>query len=326
MSFVCEACFHPNAPDVRLASYALGYFCERCVVGALNGLDDGRSVVVDGLACILCGRERPGVRLAPDSDHAVCVVCGPILQQIHTIHSDVDELAHNGYCVLRGHFAPSLIDACRTALWPTLLAHVERHEPNRGAHRHYFAMPFDPPCFAPDLFFNDAILRIVRGAMDDRVVADQWGCDVPLEGSTYQDVHVDYARPLFAESPEIVLPPYMLVVSVALSRIARVNGPIEIAPGTHRMPRAGALSAVEAGTISLRPVELDVGDVLIRHPWALHRGSPNTTSTPRALLSIRYVRRWYADDSREVNSIPRAIWNSFSDAQQRIMRFPVAEV
>ena len=240
MSFVCEACFHPNAPDVRLTSYSLGYFCERCVVGALNRLNDDGSVVAEGVACILCGRERPSVRLAPDSNHGVCVQCGPIVQWSRSIHSDVDELAHNGYCVLRAHFAPSLIDACRIALWPTLLAHIERHEPNRGAHRHYFAMPFDPPCFAPDFFFDEAILRIVRGAMDDRVVADQWGCDVPVEASTYQDVHVDYARPLFAEAPELMLPPHMLVVSFGLSRIAREDGPIEIAPGTHRMPRAAS--------------------------------------------------------------------------------------
>jgi hypothetical protein len=44
--------------------------------------------------------------------------------------------------------------------------------------------------------------------------------------------------------------------------------------------------------------------VLIRHPWALHRGTPNVTETPRALLTIRYVRRWYADGSREVNALP----------------------
>jgi ectoine hydroxylase-related dioxygenase (phytanoyl-CoA dioxygenase family) len=89
------------------------------------------------------------------------------------------------------------------------------------------------------------------------------------------------------------------------------------------MPRASALRAVAAETIPLRPIELEVGDVLIRHPWALHRGSPNTTSTPRALVSIRYVRRWYADDSREVNGIPRGVWNSLSDEEQRVMRFPV---
>jgi hypothetical protein len=64
-------------------------------------------------------------------------------------------------------------------------------------------MPFDPPCFAPDFFFDDGVLRIVQGAMDERVVADQWGCDVPLSGSQKQEAHVDYQRPLFAEVPDL---------------------------------------------------------------------------------------------------------------------------
>lgn len=236
----------------------------------------------------------------------------------------IGELADRGYCVLPGHFARPLVDACRAAVWPVLLDHVARNEPNRGTRRHFFPMPFDPPCFAPDFFFDDTVLDIVRGAMDDRVVADQWGCDVPLEGSGHQGVHADYARPLFAEAPDLVLPSWMLVVSFGLSRITRANGPIEIAPGTHRLPRGEALRAVEAGEIPLLPVEMEVGDVLIRHPWALHRGSPNTTPTPRALVSIRYVRRWYADDSREVNAIPRAVWDALTAEQQRVMRFPVA--
>jgi ectoine hydroxylase-related dioxygenase (phytanoyl-CoA dioxygenase family) len=73
----------------------------------------------------------------------------------------------------------------------------------------------------------------------------------------------------------------------------------------------------------MQPVSLDLGDILIRHPWALHRGTPNRTGTPRALLTIRYVRRWYADDSREVNTIPRTVWESLTTAQQSMMRFPI---
>jgi hypothetical protein len=46
------------------------------------------------------------------------------------------------------------------------------------------------------------------------------------------------------------------------------------------------------------------------------------TDTPRPLVTIRYVRRWYADDSREVNTIPAALWQSFTPEQQSIMRFP----
>jgi hypothetical protein len=242
-----------------------------------------------------------------------------------TIKEKIIEIQDKGYCVLRAHFAGPMIDACRDAFWPVLLAYlrIHGHESNRGPHRHFLPMPFEPPCFAPDFFFDTEVLSIVRGVMDDRVVADQWSCDVPLRGSDYQGLHVDYQRPLFGEAPDLALPAYMLVVSFGLVRVTPDHGPIEIAPRTHRMPRKEALRALEAAEIGMRPVPLEIGDVLIRHPWALHRGTPNTTDTPRALVSVRYVRRWYADDSREVNSIPSAVWESLTSEQQSAMRFPV---
>lgn len=128
-------------------------------------------------------------------------------------------------------------------------------------------MPFEPPCFSPAFFFDREVLSIVHATMDPKVVADQWGCDVPVLGSEHQQVHVDYQRPLFAESPDLVLPPYVLVVSFGLVRITRDNGPIEIASGTQRMPREAAHRAVNSGEMEMRPVTLEIGDVLIRHPW-----------------------------------------------------------
>lgn len=231
-----------------------------------------------------------------------------------TIKEKIIEIQDRGYCILRAHFAALAIDACRNAFLPALLAHLQRH---------FLPMPFEPPCFAPDFFFDTEVPSIVRGAMDDRVVADQWGCDVSLRGSDYQAAHVDYQRPLFGEAPDLALPAYMLVVSFGLLRITPDQGPIEIAPRTHRMPRTQALRAVEAAEIGMPPVPLEISDVLIRHPWALHRGTPNTTDTPRALVSVRYVRRWYADDSRAVNAIPSAVWESLTSEQQSAMRFPV---
>ncbi len=102
--------------------------------------------------------------------------------------------------------------------------------------------------------------------MDDRIVVDQWGCDVSLRGADYQGIHVDYQRPLFSEAPDLPLPVYMLVVSFGLLPITPESGPIEIAPGTHGMPREAALRAVECGEIGLQPVPLEIGDVLIRLP------------------------------------------------------------
>ena len=240
----------------------------------------------------------------------------------------IAEIQDRGYCVVQRLLTPSLVEACRAAFWPHLLAYLNLNgdKPNRGPQRHFIPMPFEPPCFAPEIFFNHHVLKIVRGVMDDRVVADQWGCDVPLRGSDSQGAHVDYQRPLFSEDPDLPLPCYMLVVSFGLVRITSENGPIEIAPGTHRMPRKEALRAVEAGEIGLQAIPLEIGDVLIRHPWALHRGSPNTTDTPRALATIRHVRRWYADDSREVSRIPLAVWESLTPEQKEMMRFPIGQV
>jgi hypothetical protein len=67
-------------------------------------------------------------------------------------------------------------------------------------------------CYAPEFFFDSNVLSVVRGVMDDKVVADQWGCDVPLAGSCFQQFHADYQRPLFAERPDLRMPPYMLTM------------------------------------------------------------------------------------------------------------------
>jgi hypothetical protein len=242
------------------------------------------------------------------------------------IESKIIELQQNGFCVLRDHFPKRLIGDCYEAFIPALSDYLKKHsdEPNRGPHRHFLPMPFEPPCFAPEFFFDTDLLMIARHAMDERIVADQWGCDVPLRGSQNQNAHADYQRPLFPESPDLALPPYMLVVSFSLIDITPAHGPIEIAPGTHRMPRREAISAVQSEKIEMQAVALQLGDVLVRHPSALHRGTPNTTDTPRPLVTIRYVRHWYADNSRDVNSIPLPVWRSLTPAQQRMMRFPIA--
>lgn len=243
------------------------------------------------------------------------------------IQDKIQEINEKGYCVLKEHLNGKVIEACRQAFWPRLLDYLEVHanHPNRGPRRHFLPMPFEPPCFAPEFFFDDALLSIIRGLMDDRVVADQWGCDVALPGSDYQGLHVDYQRPLFSEQPDLLLPVYMIVVSFGLSPITRRDGPIEIAPGSHHLVRNDALQRVESGEIEMQPVPMGIGDVLVRHPWALHRGSPNTTNAPRALVSIRYVRRWYTDNSRETGLVPRAVWASLTSEQQSLMRFPVED-
>jgi hypothetical protein len=90
------------------------------------------------------------------------------------------------------------------------------------------------------------------------------------------------------------------------------------------MPRDEAMRAVQSTSMEMQAVPLEIGNVPIRNPWALHRGTPNTTNMPRALATIRYVRLWYADNSRDVNTIPQAVWQSLTPEQQSLIRFPRA--
>ena len=183
-------------------------------------------------------------------------------------HDDnIARLKDQGFCVLKAQYTKTLVAACRQAFWPILLSYLESHHlhPNRGPHRHSLPMPFEPPCFAPEFFFDADVLSIVHGVLGERIVADQWSCDVPVRGSVYQKAHADFQRPLFAEYPDFVLPAYMLVVSFGLIDITPAHGPLEIAARTHRMPRHEALRAVEAQEIEMEPVLLALGDVLIRH-------------------------------------------------------------
>lgn len=66
------------------------------------------------------------------------------------------EIQKNGYCVLESHFSQDLMGACREGFWPIVLDYLDAHReaPNRGPHRHFLPMPFTPPCFAPEFFFN----------------------------------------------------------------------------------------------------------------------------------------------------------------------------
>ena len=183
------------------------------------------------------------------------------------IAAAVEDVRSRGFVVLREHLPRVLVDECRTGLRPHWEAfRRDNPRPNRGPHRYFLAMPFEEPGFSPGFFVDPDILRIIRAAMDDRVVADQWGCDVPLFGSEYQRAHVDYARPLFGEAPDLVLPPFALVVSVGLVPIGPEAGPIEIAPGTHSQPMDAASRHAEYDAHASVPGVDPVRASLVRRP------------------------------------------------------------
>lgn len=174
-------------------------------------------------------------------------------------------------------------------------------------------------------FDHDALLAnpIVLALLADLLGADFYckfvSSDTCVRGSTVQAPHREF-------SAGGLTAPRAYIVNVPLAACTRANGALEAWPGgSHLWQREvlarlgfgddmqdGANDAMEAFARLLpsRVIELAPGDVLIRDPGMLHRGTPNATDVPRTMLTICYQhpdhRHDYGDPRFNVDAEIRA--------------------
>lgn len=241
------------------------------------------------------------------------------------IQSFAQAVLNDGYCVLPNHFSPAILKSWRENFTPLLEDHIKREGKllNRGTARYYVTLPFAAPFADPKIYEDDEILEIVELLVGKDAVMCQLATDTPLLGSDYQDTHRD-TPPLFPETGEET-PPFQLAINFPLVDVTLENGPIEIARGTHMIPKAEAMRRLESGEVKLEPVTMRLGDVMIRDVRGLHRGTPNHTNTPRPMVVIGYSRRWLYRPEVCIH-IPRATLDTLSERGRHLLRFnPVVE-
>jgi hypothetical protein len=233
------------------------------------------------------------------------------------------DLNRDGICVLRGLFPRSKVEAWRRA-FDTLFRERQGRPGGlapRETARYYLTLPLIPPFADADVFAHPAILGVLDRVFAQEYVMVQLGADVPLRGSDYQETHRDY-RPLFTD--EIVTPLYALAVNFPLVDVTPDNGPFEMARGTHVLPRAEGLARIASGEIPLEPFLLRQGDVMIRTPLALHRGTPNRTDTPRPMVVMGYVMHWLHTPNVDL-TFPRGYHESLPEPTRRRLRCQVVD-
>lgn len=232
----------------------------------------------------------------------------------------------DGFCVLRNHLPQEKTAGWIEAFKPLLDDHIRREGnlQNRGSERYYVTLPFVPPFADPTFYEDEDVLAIVENIVGADFVCCQLATDTPLKGSDYQPVHSD-APPLFPEVADFVTPTFQLAVNFPLVDVTDENGPFEVARGTHMLTKAEGMRRLEAGEVTLEPIKLNVGDVMIRDVRGLHRGTPNKTDTPRPMCVIGYSRKWQRRPEVQIN-IPRAEWERLSERARHMMRFnPVGD-
>ena len=146
---------------------------------------------------------------------------------------------------------------------------------------------------------NPFAAELLEKVLGPRFYCNTVSSDTCMQGSTYQAPHRDIA--FYADGRASGT-----IVNIPLMHCGLHNGPLEVWPGGNPLwqpelfARAGARPfeqdaanpAMERFVRGLPSVRLDLrpGDVLLRDPGMLHRGTPNTTPEPRIMLTIGYFR------------------------------------
>lgn len=234
-----------------------------------------------------------------------------------------ESLNQDGICVIRNLFSQSLIEAWAAA-FDQLFQQRQRQLGGlapRDQSRYYLTLPWQTPFANADIFANPVILAVLNRVLGQHYRMVQLGADVPLLGSGYQEIHRDFC-PLFND--QFVTPLYAVAVNFPLVEVTAENGPFQMARGTHVLPKEVGLAKVATGEISLESFYMQPGDVMIRSPLALHRGSPNLTDQPRPMMVMGYVRNWLQTDHLDL-LVPRTYYDSLPEATQSLLRCQVVE-
>ena len=235
----------------------------------------------------------------------------------------VQELNRDGICVIRGLFDRELIQEWAQAF--DALFRERQKRPGglapREIARYYLTLPWVPPFANTDVFANPTILGVLNRVFPQEYVMVQMGVDVPFQGSDYQEVHRDY-RPLFSD--QVVTPLYALAVNFPLVEVTAENGPFQMARGTHVIPRDEGLEKVATGEIPIESFYMKPGDVMIRTPLALHRGSPNRTSIARPMVVMGYVMHWLHTPKVDL-TLPRDYYESLPEQVRQMLRCEVVD-
>jgi len=239
------------------------------------------------------------------------------------IDRHVEELERDGVCVIRGLLDPLLIAEWHRAF--TELFEERSRRPGglapREQERFYLTLPWQRPFADPAVFAHPTILAVLDRVFAQKYVMVQLGADTPRQGSEYQAIHRDHP-PLFADT--LNTPLYALAVNFPLVEVMKDRGPFEMARGTHRMPKAEGLERLRRGEIAMERFLMDPGDVMIRTPLALHRGTPNYTDTPRPMIVMGYVMHWLYTPKVELR-VPRAEYDALDERLRALLRCDVVE-
>jgi ectoine hydroxylase-related dioxygenase (phytanoyl-CoA dioxygenase family) len=261
---------------------------------------------------------------------------------------DVQELRAQGHVVIEDFLSPAQLRAVREALGPQLAAERLGRNPFEGLRtQRVYNLPALGGVFA-DLVEHPRVLAICDAFLAPNYLLTAAQAINILPGEAAQAIHFDdgfypFPRPR---------PPISLATIVAIDDFTAENGATEIIPGSHawgaELPE-GVVSGddfaqettygrgvsgsenflmrttrPEAPTpVSLRPVVMPAGAVVVFLGTLWHRGGANRSAAPRLALSTQYCEPWARQQENFTLGVPRAVARGLSARVQELLGYNI---
>jgi hypothetical protein len=210
------------------------------------------------------------------------------------------EFRLNGFVILRGFLPVDYVEELWGQLLPLARGEKEKGDrgdtPNkRGPNRYSFDVGMYAKLLGGALadaryLANPVIEELVEAILGPR---ETWGrgwsrIECAFKGSEHMGWHSDQVLDETAD-PNAPNRTVRVTYNIPLVDFNWANGATEFIPGTHVQPRSVLNDALLdiPNVYSARP-DLCRGDAMLRDGNTLHRGAPNLTDTPRAMLDQTY--------------------------------------
>lgn len=168
----------------------------------------------------------------------------------------------------------------------TLLEFCQEHgyQPTSKGHLQQ-TPPTHPPYLHRDVLAQPFIWSVLKGLLGNSAGIIFLGGNTNCPDSEPQSVHIDQPHPNDGKKPTSTL-----ILSIPVQHMGPENGSIEIWPGSHKVPSQTKTCVDDLfhRRKSVPPVQptVKVGSVLLRNSRTWHRGTRNTSSDYRHMISV----------------------------------------
>ncbi|RBP43891.1 phytanoyl-CoA dioxygenase PhyH [Roseimicrobium gellanilyticum] len=178
---------------------------------------------------------------------------------------------------------------------------------------------------------NPFALQILEQLLGEGIYCKFVSSDTCMKGTTLQSPHREMGGGNTWEAQSFI-------VNVPLGVCGLHNGPLEVWPGGSHLWRNELLRRLEvnddvqdgrnpefewfATLFPSRKVELFPGDLLIRDPGLMHRGTVNESEQPRSMLTISYFREGFTHDyGNPEHNLDRELWEMLEPRVKRLFAY-----